>query len=293
MTTDSGCFSGESSSGYQQISVKNLSGNAKSFECYACRNKLASKAMLVEHFRRFHSGNFPFSCKHRGCNRLFPSTRQLNVHIKTHARPFECEYCFLGFTTWAMLSKHLQMEVCRKESFQEHLQQYTDLRRKNHMKPNVSSSKFVCVECNKGFHEDTQMIRHLEQVHQTGPIKKRGFKSKETNHIKMHTRRYKCVCCNMCNKHVRAELCKKKLFKNKFQQYAVLREKNRPNDVIKKKSNYLCGKCTEGFEREEQLVLHLKDTHNIDIVFCLICDLPLENENSRSEHVVKYHIQQE
>lgn len=146
----------------------------------------------------------------------------------------------------------------------------------------------------EGFHEDTQMARHLEQVHQTGTIQKREFKSNEANHIKTPTRRYKACTSEMRNEHERAELCRKKLFKKKTTKTCSLTGKNRPNDVIKRHSNYLYGKCTEGFEQEVQLlVLYLKDSHNIDIVYCLNCDLPLENENSRSQHVVKYHMQQE
>lgn len=101
-------------------------------------------------------------------------------------------------------------------------------------------------------------------------------------------------------------ICLKKSFKNKFQQYADLREINHPKqsnnvslvkqckqDSFNPNFNYLCEKCAKQFDREEQLTLHLKHEHNIDIVFCIICDLPLVDENSRREHIITNHMRQE
>lgn len=145
------------------------------------------------------------------------------------------------------------------------------------------------------------------------PERKNPFQSKRRLHIhnRKHERPHKCAYCNhglstqaQRNRHVVNKLCRKKSYKNKFEKYADIRKKNHPkqtnnellvrqikNNFIKTNYNYLCEKCVTGFDREDQLILHLKDEHSNDIVYCNICDSPLENEKSRKEHVVKNHMQ--
>lgn len=121
---------------------------------------------------------------------------------------------------------------------------------------------------------------------------KKQFPSKRTfdRHIHMHTRPFICHDCNVgytskhiLNNHVRNQVCKKKSFKNISDSKGA----NHSN------FNFLCFKCNKGFHNETEMILHLKQMHGTSTTFCNICDEHLENESSRREHVVKYHLNRE
>lgn len=179
---------------------------------------------------------------------------------------------------------------------------------------------YECYACKRELKSIEILTEHFRRFH-SGilPFKceirgcKKLFQSKGKlyNHMQTHIRPWKCEYCNhgfsyrfKREKHMQSRICIKRSFKNRFQLYAALREINHPrqrnNDFLVKQSknlfnanfNYLCEKCAEQFEQEEQLTLHLKHEHNIDIVLCNICDLPLANESSRRDHIVTNHMRQ-
>lgn len=303
------------------IHIRSKHTGERPYKCNhtGCNKKFSCKPYLSQHNKTHNEKSF--KCNENGCNKSFTMQSYLSHHKKTHnEKSIKCTEngCNKSFTRKPYLKQHLKNTHSKnKLNYRAGLNQLMDSREENHTKPERSNLSCLCITCDKGFQKHTQMIRHVKQVHATGTIKKielkhiltkyfrriqskhfgckESFKKKHRsdNHVKKHTRSDGCNARAKRDEHVQTEVDREKLFKNKFQQYADLRKKNHPNDVIKTNLNYLCPKCAKGFEREEQLVLHLNDTHNVPIVYCAICDLPLLNENSRRKHVEKYHLQLE
>ncbi|XP_037082077.1 zinc finger protein 497-like [Pollicipes pollicipes] len=178
----------------------------KPHKCHLCAEMFHVKASLAEHLER-HQGA-ELRCEQ--CSRVFPSSRRLAAHAKTHDRrrwqPHTCEFCGQGFMTARSLRQHRTQHlgtvpfvcpVCQKgftyeDSYKEHL--------------NVHSGQrpFTCEVCGKSFGRRSCLWAHRNQ--HTNPRrfpcghcpKVFSNKSAYTVHLRIHTgeKPYKCTTCS-------------------------------------------------------------------------------------------------
>lgn len=158
------------------------------FRCdkFDCTKSFTSQAYLSQH-EKTHSEIRPFKCDQIGCNKSFKCKPSLSHHKTTHTdiRLFECDQigCNKAFKTKPSLRQHKKCHL-KGKFFKNKNKRLMESRMENHPKTRdreflgrtckdvviKTSSNYLCVKCNKGFHEDTEMVCHLKQVHGTSTI---------------------------------------------------------------------------------------------------------------------------
>lgn len=175
-----------------------------------------------------------------------------------------------------------------------------------HFKSHTGERQFKCDKagCNKSFACKAYLNQHnrthgkkVFNCDRTGCNKSFTSKAYLKQHDKRHSveRLFKCdqIDCNKSFKH-KSDLTQhliKKYYKHKWNQLMDSRQENQPKND-ESNWNYLCVKCNKGFHKDTEMILHLKQDHGTSTCFCTICDMALEGENSRKEHVTKYHMQE-
>lgn len=82
--------------------------------CDVC-GKVFTRSWLLKGHRRTHTGERPFPCPHKGCEKAFADKSNLRSHLMIHTttnKNFTCQRCGRAFAQKRYLHKHM-LEVCR------------------------------------------------------------------------------------------------------------------------------------------------------------------------------------
>uniref|UniRef100_A0A8C7QT18 C2H2-type domain-containing protein n=1 Tax=Oncorhynchus mykiss TaxID=8022 RepID=A0A8C7QT18_ONCMY len=122
------------------------------YPCTYCGKQFVCANALKRH-DLIHTGERPFKCNHKSCDKAFRSRAELRIHTRYHTgeRPFKCNVCGKGFVQANYLTTHYRTHtgekpyscsVCDK-SFNYH----DSLKR--HMSTHSNEKPYKCLDCGK------------------------------------------------------------------------------------------------------------------------------------------------
>lgn len=149
----------------------------REFECHLCRKPFKTEHTLRGHFVTIHTRKVQgrFLCAQ--CGQRFISNHQLKVHLMRDdhnengqsSKPFKCEYCHKGFTTFYRMKEHITVHT--KEKPYECL---------------VCSRRF---SCSSNLHQH-KFVHTNEKKHQCPLCDYRSYNTGNIKkHMKVHTGR--------------------------------------------------------------------------------------------------------
>ncbi|XP_072049352.1 uncharacterized protein [Amphiura filiformis] len=161
--------------------IKAVHLNLHKFYCSICNRGCSSQNKLIEHENiHLKDKDRPIKCKY--CNKGFPSTKDLKVHVRTHEveTKVQCELCTARFVSFNHSYKchmklvhkaHVRYEsnkclLCDKE-FGEFKQRPLLM---EHMKENHSDMGFACKECGRKCDTAAKLATHEQSVHRRVPV---------------------------------------------------------------------------------------------------------------------------
>uniref|UniRef100_A0A8C7NBV6 C2H2-type domain-containing protein n=1 Tax=Oncorhynchus kisutch TaxID=8019 RepID=A0A8C7NBV6_ONCKI len=133
------------------------------YPCTYCGKQFVCANALKRH-DLIHTGERPFKCNHKSCDKAFRSRAELRIHTRYHTgeRPFKCNVCGKGFVQANYLTTHYRTHtgekpyscsVCDK-SFNYH----DSLKR--HMSTHSNEKPYKCLDCGKAFERKTLLNVH-------------------------------------------------------------------------------------------------------------------------------------
>ena len=232
--------------------------NVIDFHCSHCRIKLASEHELKGHLMQLHKFAHVkeaqvFSCEH--CPKQFKNKNSLLNHISHYknTKTFKCDLC--------------DQEISKSLT---NLQRHKDT---VHSKVEVN-----CSICKKGFNYKDALNSHMKRMHSKGAntykceLCSKYLRNKINLRIHVqsqHTNEKKSFKCEFCNIH---------LSSNSYLKKHV-------NTVHLKKQNFRCNECHMTFGLEENLKRHVRYVHEIEAVYCDVCNKEFKNKPRLKDHM--------
>ena len=157
--------------------------------CFDCNHVSTSDVMHMEHFKLQHPTLKPFKCTAAGCNKMFPTRRNLKGHMTTHevTRPtFKCPQCPQEFLNECSVFAHVRdLHPVQKQVFKcsfEGCQFTTTAERYLATHEEMHSSTRRNFQCNQAGCDSTFFYKQSLAIH----LK---------NHARPVDKEFKCTFC--------------------------------------------------------------------------------------------------
>lgn len=185
------------------INKKTIPDSSSLNHCQFCGLEFRFRTPLMVHYQSEHPGE-QYTCE--SCGRCFTAAQTWRAHNCDQNRgSFCCDICKKVFTHRNLLRAHEKThnesqytcEICNKEFVQKY--KYT-----THLKRHSEIREFQCDQCQTGFKERRELVRHIRIVHTDQKSFQcdrcpRSFALRYmlTRHMQSHTgaRPHKCTVC--------------------------------------------------------------------------------------------------
>ncbi|XP_071250158.1 zinc finger protein 709-like isoform X1 [Salvelinus alpinus] len=133
------------------------------YPCTYCGKQFVCADSLKRH-DLIHTGERPFKCNHKNCDKAFRSRAELKIHMRYHTgeRPFKCNVCGKGFVQANFLTTHYRTHTGEKPyscSLCDKRFNYHDSL-KRHMSTHSNEKPYKCLDCGKAFERKTLLNVH-------------------------------------------------------------------------------------------------------------------------------------
>ncbi|XP_078400432.1 zinc finger protein 423 isoform X2 [Cetorhinus maximus] len=266
------------------LAVKH-SNEKKMYRCTACNWDFRKEADLQLHVKHSHLGNPAKARKCIFCGDTFSTEVELQCHITTHSKKYNCKFCSKAFHAIILLEKHLREKHCVFDNSSQNgtangivscnKRVETDLQNilmKNQESLNsheaseddidASEPMYGCDICGAAYTMEVLLQNHRLRDHNIQPGED-DCSRKKAEFIKGSHK------CNICAR--------------TFFSESGLREHMQTHRGPAK--HYMCPICGERFPSLLTLTEH-KVTHSksLDTGTCRICKMPLQSEEEFIEH---------
>ncbi|XP_078066980.1 zinc finger protein 423 isoform X3 [Mustelus asterias] len=266
------------------LAVKH-SNEKKMYRCTACNWDFRKEADLQLHVKHSHLGNPAKARKCIFCGDTFSTEVELQCHITTHSKKYNCKFCSKAFHAIILLEKHLREKHCVFDNSSQNgtangivscnKRVETDLQNilmKNQEALNsheaseddidASEPMYGCDICGAAYTMEVLLQNHRLRDHNIQPGED-DCSRKKAEFIKGSHK------CNICAR--------------TFFSESGLREHMQTHRGPAK--HYMCPICGERFPSLLTLTEH-KVTHSksLDTGTCRICKMPLQSEEEFIEH---------
>ncbi|XP_063883809.1 zinc finger protein 860-like isoform X2 [Scylla paramamosain] len=274
----------------------------KNFVCEICGKAYSKPSFLRAHIVRDHKEHegakrYPYFCQH--CRKVYVREKDLLKHQQQFSGP--CEICgmVLGCSDlfWAHRRDHDSVcKVCNKE-FTKMSSLYI------HMKIEHSKNPLSCSICDKRFHCESLLKKHIVKVHDNAAVQqtitkcdKCDFSAKTQRALKIHQglvhhSKLGLFTCKKCKKTFSTKLT----YKNHVATH--------------RKKSIICPLCSEKFTSEHELQTHRISVHEVTYnvgseketlpshlnsshlsqYACALCNITLGSNEDLSQHMHRYH----
>ena len=282
------------------------------FECKICQKIYASTKTLKQH-KKTHQKN---QCK--VCNRKF-LPQSFEKHMKSHQnekteRKIECKICIQKFLTNLQLNQHVKTHSKR---FQCDLCGHYASPYKNHfmkhLKLHLVQGQYKCFFCRKLFDDQESFRFHSRQVH-GDPKNRKGLTKADffcetcgkefddlhvrRGHEKSHKEKVQCPICDKTiqpcylAKHLKQHELKKKgiAFKCDICVFATAHKSYLKYhlEMHLNPEKAECNICMKKFKSSKTLENHLRSIHNLNVdpskLCCNICHIQFPNLVALTRH---------
>ncbi|XP_078397273.1 zinc finger protein 521 isoform X2 [Cetorhinus maximus] len=266
------------------LAVKH-SNEKKLFRCTSCNWDFRNEGDLQVHVKHNHLDHQGKMHKCIFCGEIFGTEVELQCHITTHSKKYNCKFCSKAFHAIILLEKHLREKHCVFEakaqncgsngSAEQVHKEEAELQNilVNHQESHnshdgseedvdTSETMYACDICGAAYTMDSLLQNHQLRDHNIRPGESAIVKKK----AELIKGNYKCNVCSRT-----------------FFSESGLREHTQTH--LGPVKHYMCPICGERFPSLLTLTEH-KVTHSksLDTGTCRICKMPLKCEEEFLEH---------
>ncbi|MDP0590376.1 MAG: C2H2-type zinc finger protein [Candidatus Endonucleobacter bathymodioli] len=143
-------------------------GNTKlpkkqTYKCDTCGKVCVTLSQLTEH-TYIHTGEKPYRCNWKNCDKAYSQNSNLTTHIKKHNNdtPFYCQWCNKKFSYGSLLERHIVIHTGQRSfkcTFCSKLFSYKNSL-DQHEKLHLNEKNFSCLQCDKVFNTNGSLAKH-------------------------------------------------------------------------------------------------------------------------------------
>lgn len=217
------------------------------YTCDYCGNQVKNRQSFVKHMQKEHKVNATtpnnlsslktYSCEI--CHKSYDSYYSFYYHRGTHKGEAVCNVCQKAFQHESLLQAHMKIHLGNKRE----------------------TKKFQCEICNKMLHKRSDLVNHIEVVHEgktykcTVCNKELGSEQSLQNHIKIIHEKKTMFACDICGKN----------FANggNLKTHMNTHAESRP---------FICSYCGKGFNQNNHLLEHCNTHIGSKPNICKVCN---------------------